>query len=108
MDEKEYDFLRRELSRLRRPKDSSPALLARLVESREYYGCKENTLPTELDAHADDADRKALGIARDAAELAAIGARYNSSRRWRGYSRLNVARSSGVASRRSFFSVYLY
>jgi hypothetical protein len=70
---KEQDFLRRKLSLLTRPKEMSPALLARLVEARDYYPGKENTLPPELDGRADEADRKALAIARDAADLSAIG-----------------------------------
>jgi hypothetical protein len=73
MDENEREFLRRKLCLLTRPKDTAPALLARLVGARDSYPGKENTLPPELDNRADVADRQALGIARDAAELAAIG-----------------------------------
>lgn len=70
---REQDFLRRQLSRLTRPGEETPALLARLAEARDNYAGTASDLPRELDAHADAVDIQALGIARDAAELAAIG-----------------------------------
>ena len=70
---KEQDFLRRKLTLLARPGEISPSLLARLVDGREYYPGTAPDLPPELDARADAADKRALGIARDAAHLAAIG-----------------------------------
>lgn len=73
MGKKEQSFLREKLSNLTRPGETTRALLARLVESRECFPNKGDTLPLELDACADIADREALAIARDAAELAAIG-----------------------------------
>jgi len=69
----EQYFLRRKLSFLPRPGGTAPSLLARLVEARDYYPGKELELPPELDTRADAADKQALDIARDAAELAAIG-----------------------------------
>lgn len=70
---KEQDFLRRKLSLLTRPGETAPSLLARLIESRDYYPGMAPRLPFELDVRADEADKRALGIARDAADLAAIG-----------------------------------
>jgi hypothetical protein len=70
---KEQDFLRRKLSLLTRPGETAPSLLARLVESRDYYPGTAPRLPFELDVRADEADKRALGIARDAADLTAIG-----------------------------------
>lgn len=69
----EQDFLRRKLGLLTRPGETVPALLSRLVEAREYYPGTGNELPRALYARADAADKQALGIARDAADLAAIG-----------------------------------
>jgi hypothetical protein len=73
MPPKERDFLRLQLSFLTRPEEDAPSLLGRLVESRDFFQDKSPGLPKELDARADAIDRVALGVARDAAELAAIG-----------------------------------
>jgi len=73
MSSKEQDYLRRKLGLLTRPGDKAPALLAKLVEGRGHYPSPETTLPRELDSHADPDDKTALRIARDAAELSAIG-----------------------------------
>jgi hypothetical protein len=70
---KERDFLRRKLSLLTRPGEDASCLLARLVEARDFFLDTGLELPKELDARADPADKRALGIARDAAALAAIG-----------------------------------
>jgi hypothetical protein len=70
---KEREFLRRKLSLLTRPGEAEPSLLACLVESRDFFQGKSPELPNELDARADAADKRALGVARDAAALAAIG-----------------------------------
>src|SRR5262249_26615838 len=67
------EFLRRKLSLLARPGQTTPSLLARLVEPRDYYAGTAPGLPLGLDARADASDKQALGIARDAASLAAIG-----------------------------------
>lgn len=69
----EQIFLRRKLSLLTRPGDTAPSLLARLTEARASYEGAIHGLPPELDSHADEPDRRALRIARDAAGLAAIG-----------------------------------
>ncbi len=69
----EREFLRRKLSLLRRPGDGAPSLLAHLVEERDFFPSASPGLPSELDARADIADKRALGVARDAAALAAIG-----------------------------------
>jgi hypothetical protein len=73
MNAKEQDFLRRKLTLLARPGETAPSLLARLVEGRDHYAGTAPGLPRELDARADAVDKQALAIARDAAELAAIG-----------------------------------
>jgi hypothetical protein len=73
MNLKEQDFLRRKLSLLTRPRETASALLARLVEGRDYYTGTTPGLPQALDARADATDKQALDIARDAADLAAIG-----------------------------------
>lgn len=70
---KEREFLRRKLSLLTRPGEDAHSLLARLVEARDFFQGKSPELPKELDARADAADKRALGVARDAAALAAIG-----------------------------------
>jgi hypothetical protein len=70
---KERDFLRRKLSLLTRPEEDAPSLLAHLVEARDFFQDTSPELPKELDARADGADKRALGVARDAAALAAIG-----------------------------------
>ena len=73
MSPKEQDFLRRQLGQLTRPGETASALLARLAEARESYPTATSGLPRGLDARADAADKQALGIARDAAHLPAIG-----------------------------------
>ena len=73
MSRKEQDFLRRKLSLLTRPAETAPALLARLAEARSSFPISAPVLPRGLDASADDTDKRALGIARDAADLVAIG-----------------------------------
>lgn len=73
MPPKERDFLRLQLSLVTRPEEVVPSLLAHLVESRDFFQDKAPGLPKELDARADAVDRAALGVARDAADLAAIG-----------------------------------
>ena len=75
MSRKEQDFLRRKLSLLTRPAETAQALLARLAEARNSFPISAPVLPRGLDASADDADKRALGIARDAADLVAIGRR---------------------------------
>lgn len=70
---KERDFLRQKLSLLTRPAEDAPCLLARLVEARDFFPDTGLELPRQLDARADPSDKAALGIARDAAALAAIG-----------------------------------
>ena len=73
MSPKEQDFLRRRLSLLARPGETAQSLLARLVEAHDSYPGKEHVLPRELKTRADTADKQALDIATDAADLAAIG-----------------------------------
>lgn len=75
MPKSERDFLRRKLNSLTRPDDGRPSLLARLMDCHRRINFPANSLslPRELDVIADDADRKALRVARDAAALAAIG-----------------------------------
>jgi hypothetical protein len=70
---KERDFLRRKLSLLARPGETAQSLLAKLVATRVSFSSTSSDLPLELDARADTVDKQALGIARDAAGLAAIG-----------------------------------
>jgi hypothetical protein len=70
----EREFLRGKLRVLTRPGESARSLLARLVEAGISFEDTSLRLPKELDAHAaDGADKLALGVARDAAGLAAIG-----------------------------------
>jgi hypothetical protein len=73
MPPKERDFLRRKLSLLARPGDGAQSLLARLVEARDFPQDTAPVLPKEIEARADAVDKSALGVARDAAALAAIG-----------------------------------
>jgi hypothetical protein len=73
MTSREQDYLRRKLGRLTRPGDTAPSLLAQLVASGVYYPVAEDSLPSQLDAHADSLDKQALEVARDAAGLSAIG-----------------------------------
>jgi len=70
---KEQDFLRRQLGQLTRPGEEASALLARLAEARDSFPSAAPGLPRGLDARADADDKKALAIARDAADLSAIG-----------------------------------
>jgi len=72
MPRREQEFLRLKLGQVARPNEEVPSLLARLVAAGDSFG-DVSGLPKELDALADDADRLALGVARDAAALAAIG-----------------------------------
>jgi hypothetical protein len=69
----ERDFLRNKLSLLSRPEDTALSLLARLVKEGNSFPGQSLELPTGLNEPADDADKSALDIARDAAALAAIG-----------------------------------
>lgn len=73
MTSREQDYLRRKLGRLTRPGDTALSLLAQLVSAGAYYPNTEYSLPRQLDAHADPPDKQALKVARDAAELSAIG-----------------------------------
>jgi hypothetical protein len=73
MNGKEQDFLRGKLSLLTRPGEIAPSLLARLVKGRDHYPGNAPGPPAELDARADEADKQAFAIARDAADLSAIG-----------------------------------
>jgi hypothetical protein len=68
----EREFLRNKLCQLSRA-DGAPALLARLVESKQAIEDNSFALPLILDRYADAADKEALGVARDAAALSAIG-----------------------------------
>ena len=68
----EREFLRGKLRKLTRA-DGARALLARLVETRTAVVDTSAVLPLEIDAHADSEDKTALGVARDAAALSAIG-----------------------------------
>ncbi len=69
----ERSFLRRKLGQVSRPNDEALSLLARLVAAEALFEDDSSTLPQELDAYAEAADKSALGVARDAAALAAIG-----------------------------------
>jgi hypothetical protein len=69
----ERDFLRRKLGLLTRPGENAQSLLARLVTARHSYPDTPAGLPAGLDVRADADDKRALGVARDAAALAAIG-----------------------------------
>jgi uncharacterized protein DUF6361 len=69
----ERDFMRQKLSLLTRPPGTALSLLARLVKAGDSFKDKSPGLPKALDARADDSDKIALGVARDAAALAAIG-----------------------------------
>ena len=73
MPDRERDFLRQKLSQLTRPPDAALSLLARLVAAGDSFKDKSPELPRALDTRADAADKIALGVARDAAALAAIG-----------------------------------
>lgn len=69
----EREFLCRRLSQVTRPGDTRPSLLANLVSRGDTFPNAATNLPEELISAADDADKSALRIARDAASLAAIG-----------------------------------
>lgn len=73
LSEKEGDYLRRKLSVLPRPREGVRSLLACLVSAGDSFDDKAPGLPKELDVRADALDGVALGVARDAAALAAIG-----------------------------------
>ena len=69
----ERHYLREKLRNVRRP-DGELSLLAHLVINNAMFALEPDLrLPASLDQYADDADRKALAVARDAAHLAAIG-----------------------------------
>lgn len=69
----EREFLCRRLSQVPRPADARASLLANLISRGDTFPDGATTFPKELMAAADDADKSALPIARDAASLAAIG-----------------------------------
>jgi len=69
----ERKFLCNKLRLLTRSGDNAPSLLARIVEAGRSFEGTLASLPKELDAYADAADKLALRVARDAAALAAIG-----------------------------------
>jgi hypothetical protein len=74
MNKEEREFLRQKLRLLPRPGDAESSLLARLVTTPVTFSLEKPLFQTpELDRVADESDRVALGLARDAAELAAIG-----------------------------------
>jgi hypothetical protein len=74
MNKEEREFLRQKLRLLERPDDAKSSLLARLVATNVTFSLEKPLFQTpELDRVADEYDRLALGLARDAAELAAIG-----------------------------------
>ncbi len=73
MPRREREFLRDKLRLLTRRVDNAPSLLARLVDAGDSFQDTSTQLPEELDARADASDKLALGVARDAAALAAIG-----------------------------------
>ena len=70
----EQQFLRACLLTVSRPdSESTPALLARLVETNVSLGNRESLWSTKVSSVADSADKSALRRARQAAALAAIG-----------------------------------
>jgi hypothetical protein len=69
----ERAFLRKKLSLVLRPNDSAPSLLAKLATADVSFANTSVALPTEIDTHADESDKNALPVARDAAALSAIG-----------------------------------
>ena len=74
MNKEEREFLRDKLRVLPRPGDAESSLLARWSPTHVRFSLKKPLFQTpELDRIADEPDRVALGLARDAAELAAIG-----------------------------------
>ena len=73
LDDRERKFLRDNLRTLRRP-DGELSLLANLVAKKAGFAAKPDLkLPADLDNYADEVDKEALAVARDAAHLAAIG-----------------------------------
>ena len=73
LDTHERNFLREKLRNVRRP-DGELSLLANLVSKKATFAVEpDSRLPADLDKYADEVDREALAIARDAAHLAAIG-----------------------------------
>ena len=73
MPKTERDYLRQKLCLITRPGEQEPSLLARLVAARDSFKSKSTDLPQELDSRVDKSDMIALGVARGAAALAAIG-----------------------------------
>ena len=73
LDTRERNFLREKLRNVRRP-DGELSLLARLVIRKAAFPLEpDSVLPAGLDEYADESDKEALPISRDAAHLAAIG-----------------------------------
>lgn len=74
MNKEEREFLRDKLRLLPRPGDNHSSLLARLVAMQATFSLEKPLFQMpELGRIADDSDRMALALARDAAQLAAIG-----------------------------------
>ena len=74
MSRTERDYIRQKLCLVMRPGEREPSLLARLVAARDSFEATSADLPPELDSQVDKAgQRYALGVARGAAALAAIG-----------------------------------
>jgi hypothetical protein len=73
MPQRERNFLRGKLSLVTRPGDGALSLLAHLARAVDSFQDNSPGLPKELDARGDAADKIALGVARDAAALTAIG-----------------------------------
>ena len=69
---REREFLRARLLDTRRPGDRQPSFLSALVRSGEHIRDDQYPWSQSIIRHADEADRKALRRARDAAALAAI------------------------------------
>lgn len=67
----ERDFLKLYLGALKRI-DLKPALISRVIRARDNL-TETATLPDWLDVYADEEDKRALRVARDAAALVAIG-----------------------------------
>lgn len=70
---RERHFLRAKLAVLTRPGETALSLLARLVVTGQSSFDDARGLPRQIDLHADEEDKLALSVARDAAGLAAIG-----------------------------------
>ena len=69
---RERKFLRARLLDTRRPGDGQPSFLSALVRSGEHIQDDQYPWSQSIIRHADEADRKALRRARDAAALAAV------------------------------------